>query len=142
MPYGGREPKQLLPFETAQVASEALRNARLVCGDFERTTVGIKQGDFVYFDPPYPRGASKGNGFARYTATGFTPDDHKRLAHYAAQLADRGVYVLVTETARKEVLRLYSKAFYVTFIRQPSLIAADSECRRDAYEVILTSYQV
>lgn len=142
VPYGGRKPKQLLSFQAAQAASQALKNTRLLCGDFERTTLGIKSEDFVYFDPPYPKGASQGNGFSRYSSTGFTLDDHKRLAQYGAQLADKGVHVLVTEAARKEILKFYSESFYVTFVRTSSLIAADSEFRREVYEAILTSYRV
>lgn len=142
VPYGGRKPKQLLSFEAVQAASKALKNARLLRGDFQWTTLGIKSEDFVYFDPPYPKGASKGNGFSRYSSTGFTLDDHKRLAQYGAQLADKGVHVLVTEAARKEILKFYSESFYVTFVRTASLIAADSEFRREVYEAILTSYRV
>lgn len=142
VPYGGRRPKQLLLLERARAASQALKNARLVCGDFQKTMVGIKPGDLVYFDPPYPKGASNGNGFSRYSAMGFTLEDHKRLADYTAQLADQGVHVLITEAARKEILKLYSDAFYVTLVRNPSLVAADSEFRRSVYEAILTSYRI
>lgn len=142
VPYSGRKPKQLLFLQAAQAASQALKTVRLLCGDFQRTTLGVKPEDCVYFDPPYPKGASKGNGFSRYSSTGFTLDDHKRLAHSAAQLADKGVHVLVTEAARKEILKFYSKSFYISFVRTPSLIAADSEFRRDVYEAILTSYRV
>lgn len=142
VPFGGRTPTRLLTLERTLAASRALQDARLRRGDFQRTTVTIEAGDFIYFDPPYPKGASKGNGFARYSATGFTLADHKRLARYAAQLADRGVHVLITEGARKEILQLFSEAFYITFVRNPSLIAADTEFRRDAYEAILTSYRV
>jgi len=142
VPFGGRRPKELLPLERAVAASRVLRKARLACGDFELTTSGIKRGDFVYFDPPYPKGAFEDDGFSRYSATGFRLDDHKRLARHAANLADRGVHVLITEAARKEILRFYSKAFRITFVRNLSLIAASPESRRDAYEAILTSYRV
>lgn len=142
VPYGGRRPNELLPLQRAVAASRVLRNARLACGDFEITTSGIKRGDLVYFDPPYPKGAFENDGFSRYSATCFTLDDHNRLARHAADLADRGVHVLVTEAARKEILRFYSKAFRITLVRNPSLIAASSESRRDAYEAILTSYRV
>lgn len=142
VPFGGRRPKRLLTLQEALAASRALKGARLMCGDFRRTTAGIRPGGFVYFDPPYPKGSVDRDGFARYSATGFTLDDHKQLANYASRLADRGVHVLVTEAARKEILQLYSGAFHVTLIRTPSLIAAASEHRRDAYEAVLTSYSV
>lgn len=140
VPYSGRQPRVLLSMDRALAASNALKRARLVCGDFEVTTASAMPADLVYFDPPYPRGASNGNGFSRYSEGGFTQGDQERLALHARRLADRGVLVLVTQAARKGVLRLYSGAFNLSLIRGQSLIAANSECRRDAYEAILTSY--
>jgi site-specific DNA-adenine methylase len=100
----------------------------------------VKNGDFIYFDPPYPRGASDEHGFSRYTAQQFGVEDHRRLARYANTLADKGIHVLVTEAARKDVLRNYSTSFRVTQVRAASLIAASTNHRRFAYEAILTSY--
>ncbi|MFQ5870200.1 MAG: DNA adenine methylase, partial [Candidatus Zixiibacteriota bacterium] len=122
-------------------ASRALETANLLCGHFEETTRAAKAGDLVYLDPPYPKGAVDGNGFARYSKTGFTLEDHKRLAKRAAKLADLGVHILITEAARSEIIKLYSRAFHTKYIRSSSLIAAESEYRRQTYEVILTSYR-
>jgi len=142
VPYGYRRPKELLSWERMQAASLALRNAHFGCGDFEITTVSIRPGDLLYLDPPYPKGAAKGNGFARYNETGFTLEDHMRLARWVSHLANRGVHILITEAARKEILALFPKDFRLTLVRSSSLIAADSGSRRDAYEAILTSYPV
>jgi DNA adenine methylase len=140
VPFGGRTPKDLFPLETAWRTSRLLRDAHLSCGDFEKTCLAAKPGDLVYFDPPYPKGACNGNGFSRYDATGFTLDDHSRLARLAGVLADRGVQVLITETSRRNVLRMYPRGFVVRLIRNHSLIAADSNRRRQVYEAVLTSY--
>jgi len=48
--------------------------------------------------------------------------------------------VLITEAARKEILQRYPSSFAVNFVRNRSLIAADTDYRRDVYEAILTSY--
>lgn len=142
VPYSYRRPKQLLTVERLLSASKVLKGARLVCGDFEISTADIEPEDFVYFDPPYPKGAASGNGFARYSATGFTLEDHRRLARYASKLADRGAHVMITEACRKEILNLYSRSFHQILVRNRSLIAGDSTARRDAYEAVLTSYRV
>lgn len=139
VPFGGRNPKNLVTLDAILDASRALENACLTCGDFGQTTREAKSGDLVYLDPPYPKGAADGNGFDRYSETKFTLEDHKRLARIAAALADRGVHVLITEASRKEIVSLYSDAFYRKCIRTSSLIAADSRRRRDTYEVVLTS---
>jgi len=142
VPFGGRRPITLLSREKTLSISKALTGARILCGDFMSTTASSKSGDFVYFDPPYPRGSYEGNGFARYSKTGFSLEEHKRLADYAARLADRDIHVMVTEAVRKEILKLYSRDFRMQIVRNASLIAADGDMRRDAYEAILTSYTV
>ena len=141
VPFGRRRPKELVSLSHIFQASHLLKHAELAPGDFRQSTPGIRAGDFVYFDPPYPRGAIKDKGFARYTEFGFSLNDHRRLADRAARLADRGVHVMITEAYRKEILSLFSSNFHVIPVRSRSLFAASREARRDAYEAILTSYK-
>lgn len=141
VPFGGRRPNRLITLEAILAASRALEAASLRCGDLEETTRVAKAGDLVYLDPPYPKGAANGKGFARYSQTGFTLEDHKRLARSAAELAERGVLVCITEARRKEILCFYSSSFYRRHIRTSSMIAANSKFRRNTYEVVLTSYR-
>lgn len=140
VPYSGRKPRVLLYKHVALAASRRLKGARLLVGDFEKTSAMAKAGDFVYFDPPYPKGACTGNGFSRYHWKFFTVEEHRRLANHAAHLADRGVQVLITEAARKEILQFYSDVFCRRYVRTESLIAADHSSRGSVYEAILTSY--
>lgn len=142
VPFGGRKPKELVTFDAIEETSRALKTAHLLRGEFEDTTATARAGDLVYLDPPYPKGAVNGNGFARYSQMGFTVDDHKQLAKWAAKLADLGVHVIITEAARSEFIKLYSRSFHRKYIRTYSLIAAESEYRRQTYEVILTSYRI
>jgi DNA adenine methylase len=141
VPYGGRRPRNLVILPRLLAASDALQNAFLRTGDLLRTTRDARVGDLVYFDPPYPRGAQNGGGFDRYASRFFRLDDHRRLAEHAIRLARSGIHVLVTEAARKEILALYSRDFYVTLVRTKSLIAAKGGDRRQSYEAILTSYR-
>ncbi|MGH7826672.1 MAG: DNA adenine methylase [Candidatus Binatia bacterium] len=141
VPFGGRTPQELITLERILRASHALKNARLLCGDFEETTATAKAGDLAYFDPPYPRGACNGNGFARYSSLAFSVHDHTRLANHVASLADRGVHVVVTHAARKDIRKLFPACFFVKFVKGFSLIAASSRHRKQVYEVILTSYR-
>jgi len=140
VPFGGRRPKTLITREAIVAASEALRGARLLCGDFEKTTAEVKVDDLVYLDPPYPKGAEANNGFDRYHETRFILEEHKRLAAYAEKLADRGAYILITESGSEDVIALYNKRFKVHLIESRSLIAADSGSRGKVYEAVITSY--
>jgi len=142
VPFGGRQPKELIALGSVLNISNKLKNTRLVCGDFESTTEMAKRGDLVYFDPPYPKGATYNNGFARYHETGFNFEDHERLAKYARQLMSKGVHVLITEAATHRLLNLYKADFHIRLVRSKSLIAADSDHRRVVYESIITSYPI
>ncbi len=142
VPFGKRSPKELLTRELALSAARALRGAELESGDFEDVVRDARRGDFVYFDPPYPRGAAGGSGFARYSKEIFRIEDHMRLGATAAILAERGVHVLVTEAGRRELLDCFPRTFSRTLVRTPSLIAARGTKRRDAYEAVLTSYPI
>lgn len=140
VPFGGRKPKELISWNRLHCASQSLQAAQLRSGDFEDTVRMAKRNDFVYLDPPYPKGASDGNGFSRYSATGFTTEDHERLAVCAQRLAKRGVFVLLTEAAQKDILRLYPANFHIRLLRTRSLIAAQSDYRGEVREAIITSY--
>ena len=138
VPFGGRTPRQLVGLSEILEASTSLKRARLLCNDFEKVSPRAKDGDFVYFDPPYPKGASDNNGFARYHATQFDFDDHKRMFCLTSDLVQKGVKVLITEAATKKILDLYQQDFYITIIRSRSLIAAKGEHRGDVSEAIIT----
>jgi len=142
VPFGGRRPKELVPLSAILDASEALRNARLVCGSFEETTTLAEAGDLIYFDPPYPKGATSDNGFARYHETKFDLANHKQLSIHARSLADRGVYILITEAENERILELYDGEFKVHLIESQSLIAADADRRGTVREAIITSYPI
>lgn len=140
VPCGGRFPKELITLPSVLNISNALKNSRLVCGDFESTATVAKRGDLVYFDPPYPKGATYNDGFARYHETGFNFEEHERLANYARKLISKGVHVLITEAATHRIRNLYKADFHIRLVRSKSLIAADSDHRRLVYESIITSY--
>ena len=77
-------------------ASNALKYAEILCGDFEEILAQAVSGDFTY-DPPYV--SSQANtGFSKYNADTFTWHDQQRLARTAMALADRGCHVLVSNT--------------------------------------------
>ena len=49
----GRKTGSLPTVESLVAVAKVLKNATLVCGDFENTLSYAKRGDFVYMDPPY-----------------------------------------------------------------------------------------
>jgi len=106
VPYGAK-PKPGFPTRADLVrCSSALVRARLDQGDFEGSVAAARHGDFVYLDPPYlPLSATA--FFRHYTANRFATEDHERIALVAADLAQGGVDVMVTEGDGELVRKWY-----------------------------------
>ena len=138
VPFGRYEKPTICDEDRLRAATRALRNVRLVCGDFEDSLKGARRGDLVYLDPPYVIGPT-GNGFLKYNSRLFAWADQKRLARVARKLADRGVNVLVSNADTPEIVSLYQGFRHYRAVRN-SLMAASTESRRSVEEAILSSY--
>ena len=140
VPFGSRIPEELWDLDNLRLAASCLSYAELQVGDFEDCVDAASEGDFVFFDPPYPKGASQGNGFHMYTRSGFSYEDHVRLSNRARELKSRGVYVLVTETTVPSILDLFKGEFTIHLVPGKSLIAASGKDRKHIQEAIILGY--
>lgn len=87
-------------------ASEAFKYANIFNGDFELVLNNVKEGDFVYLDPPYVP-LSTTSCFTKYTSGSFTIDDQKRLKNLFDLLKERGCYVMLSNSDTDFVKELY-----------------------------------
>lgn len=79
---------------------------RLALAPFEAVLRTAREGDFLYFDPPYAP-VSPTSSFTAYTSARFTLEDHARLRDVAVRLAERGCYVMVSNSSAPAVTALY-----------------------------------
>jgi DNA adenine methylase len=93
--------RPLLESVSRHLPREALRVAAY---DWVRDQA--RDGDFVYFDPPYAPLSATAN-FRSYTGRGFGDADQRRLQQVAIELAGRGVRVLLSNSTAPEVTALY-----------------------------------
>lgn len=142
VPFGKRIPKKMWDYANLRLVARSLKKASLFAGDFEECVAGAEAGDFVFIDPPYPRGASNGVGFNRYTSTFFSYEDHVRLAGCAASLARKGVLVLIAQSAHPDISKLYREPFNRVAVEGKALIAGKASARRIVSELLLHSYEV
>ena len=131
---GGRTPAPLWEENLLISASRRLRNASLICGDFENVLAEARAGDLVYCDPTYTV-THDNNGFVRYNERNFCWDDQKRLAATCQQVAKRGATVLVSNADHEKVLELYHSCEVRQFDRM-SLLCPDSRKRRPTKELL------
>lgn len=126
--------------EALEKASRALADAELVTGDFRAVLRRVREGDFVFLDPPYPRGCREHVGFNRYASEFFTIDDHSDLARTVERLTKRSVRVMLTLADEPRLSKLYPQSLRRKRIRSKSLIACNGSDRRKVAELILTNY--
>ena len=73
---------------------------------FDRVLDDAREGDFVYFDPPYAPLSATAN-FRGYTGRSFSEIDQQRLQQVLIELARRKAHVLLSNSTAPDVVRLY-----------------------------------
>jgi len=141
VPIGDRLPDRLWDEEHLRQCAYLLRRAELIHGDFEETVQAARRGDFVYFDPPYPKQDAPWGGFNRYAASPFNKSDFERLVRTIEALNERGVSVMVSSSLADPHLALYPGLLNRYPISSQSLISASKGGRCRATEIILRNYR-
>lgn len=140
VPIGDRLPQNMWKRQHLAAAAAALQNATLIASDFEESLSTVSKGDFVFLDPPYPRGAISGIGFNRYSPDRFSLEDHKRLSIIIRRLHNKGVMIMLLVSGLHEIHSLYPREFERTVFTQRSLISASGSSRRQVSEMVLRNY--
>ena len=118
--------------------SAALQNAQINVRPFEDILEHASScDDFVYFDPPY-HPLSPTSNFTAYSRYSFSQDDQIRLKYVFAELAERGVKVMLSNSDCKFIRELYSD-FNINSIIAPRLINSDVRKRGNITELLITS---
>ena len=113
-----------------------LNNVSILCCDFEDAVSNAKEGDFVYFDPPYDSDTST---FNSYTEDGFNKDEQRRLAKVFKELDAKGVKVMLSNHNTILIKELY-KDYNFHIIEAKRSINSNGKKRGKVEEVIITNY--
>ena len=140
VPYGKYKNPKILDEELLVNISNYLNNNDIIIknDDFEKIVESAKQGDFVYFDPPYiPISAT--SAFTSYTHEGFGVEEQIRLRDTFIELSNKGVYVMLSNSYSQLTLELY-KDFNIKIAHANRMINSVAEKRGKIKEVIITNY--
>ncbi len=107
VPYGRYVRPNICDEERLHAVSRALSGVRLIVSDFEQTVRRAKEGDVVYFDPPYVPVSSTAR-FAEYHHTAFGDEEHQRLADLFGRLWNRGVHAVLSNSDTPKTRGLYA----------------------------------
>jgi len=139
VPYGHKNPLPIPTLERMRQASNCLKHAKLLHGDFDKVLDGsVGKNSLLFVDPPYPP-KSRTAYFSHYTTGRFDWDDHKRLAHRLAECAAEGAKIILTLPDISDV-----RALYRSFIRHHAYVFRLVSCkvrRKRVRELILTNYR-
>lgn len=106
-------------------------------GDFGTACSDVAPGDFVYFDSPYVP-ESKTANFTNYAKSGFSLEDHERLANLYKHLNAIGAKVMLSNNNVPLIHDLYGE-FTIATVDVRRAINSDAS-KRTGKEVIITNY--
>jgi DNA adenine methylase len=120
-----------------RAASEALQGAVLEVRPFDTVLDRTREGDFVYFDPPY-HPLSRTSSFTAYSKDSFGEAQQRRLAAVFAELAGRGVKVLLSNSMTDLVRELY-RGFAIDEVLASRAVNSKSGRRGKVSEALIQS---
>ena len=114
----------------------AAKNTTIDCADYQDTMCKAEKGDVVYCDPPYvPLNAT--SYFTDYHVGGFNWDDQVLLMEKAAELAGRGIRVVISNHDTKEIRKLYkSKKAKINSFDVQRYISCNADNRKKVKELL------
>ncbi len=81
---------------------KALRNTKILTGDYKKTESFIDKNTFVYIDPPY-RPLTDSSSFTSYSKENFTDKEQIELSNFIGSLRRKGAKILLSNSDPKNV---------------------------------------
>jgi DNA adenine methylase len=137
VPYGFRK----TPFYTHSSllqASVALQGTIIKAADFGESLDAIKQGDFVFLDPPYTTSHNK-NGFIKYNKNLFSLNDQERLNNYIHEIKKKKAYYIMTNAANIAIDQIFGDDDEKILVQRYSVIGGKHARRGPVDEYLFTN---
>jgi DNA adenine methylase len=140
-PFGFYANPAIVDEHNLLACSQALATAEIAAAGFEHVLDAAKEGDFVYFDPPYvPLSATA--YFTAYTGAVFDFGMQRRLREVCDELDDNGVKWMLSNSHTDFVLGLYQERYHIRTVEASRAINCKGNKRGKVAEVIVTNYAV
>ncbi|HQO09485.1 MAG TPA: Dam family site-specific DNA-(adenine-N6)-methyltransferase, partial [Clostridiales bacterium] len=105
--YGGEERRWVVTHSDLVELSRILKNAKFHVADFNKILDNVKDGDFIFFDPPYKPG-EKELIESHYAYSRFTYDDQVRLSKRIKQISKlHKIRWVMTNSNHTDICKLY-----------------------------------
>jgi DNA adenine methylase len=140
-PFGYYKNPLIVDPPNLREVSRSLQHVELHVGDFADVLSRAEPGDFVYFDPPYVP-VSPTASFTAYTGQGFDEPAQRRLAQVFFALAERGCFVMLSNSYTELARALYAGQPVHESIPASRKINCDGKKRGEVEELIVCSYDL
>jgi DNA adenine methylase len=138
VPFGRYKNPTICDAANLRAVSRTLQAVDIERRSYASVLERAQPGDFVYFDPPYhPLSAT--SSFTAYDRNGFSADDQRTLRDVFAELARRGVYIMLSNSDTPLIRELYA-GFNIERVYASRAINSNSSRRGKITELIVRSY--
>lgn len=140
VPFGRYKNPNICDENALRMASFALQNAEIVCGDYSHVLEQYsKPGDFIFLDPPYLP-ISENSDFKRYTKEQFYEEDHIKLSNQVRLLSEKGCHVILTNSNHPLVHELYSP-YKIDVVQTKRHISCKGDARKGEDVIVTVPFQ-
>ncbi len=106
-------------------------------GSFELCLKFAKEGDFIYFDPPY-HPLSETSSFTSYTKEDFGKKSQKKLFNVFKRLDEKGCKLMLSNSYNNFILDLYNE-YQIILLNAKRAINSDASKRGAIIEVLVVN---
>ncbi|MBN1138878.1 MAG: DNA adenine methylase [Anaerolineae bacterium] len=138
VPFGRYKNPTICDEPNLRAAAVVLQGVDLSCRHFSSVLQVAQPGDFVYFDPPYhPLPAT--SSFTAYDRHGFGPEDQVELWDVFAELTQRRVKAMLSNSDTLFICQLYEQ-YRISRVLASRAINSKASSRGKITEVIVYNY--
>jgi len=139
VPFGSYKNPRICHEENLRAVAKALKKAKVEVRSFETVLGRAEPGDLVYFDPPYDP-VSETSSFTAYHQGGFGRESQEQLAEVFRALDDKGVKLILSNSATQLVLHLY-KGFRVEEVQATRRVSCRGDGRGAVNEALVSNLE-
>ncbi len=141
VPYGKYVNPLICDVDNLRKVSKSLRDIEIKQRDYKEVLGETKEGDFIYFDPPYYP-LNRTSSFTSYTTEGFFEKEQKELRDTFIELHKKGCFVMLSNSDTEFINNLYKdiNGVKINKIYAGRMVNADAKKRGKITEVLITNY--
>jgi len=138
VPFGFYKNPKIVDEENLRKCSRMLQDTDIVLATFNSIDSMVKEGDFVYFDPPYLP-LNQTSSFTKYYKDDFDYDMQFKLRELCDTLTEKNVYFMLSNSCTESILELY-KRYKIRKVKAIRAINCKGSGRGKINEVIVRNY--